>query len=395
MVATQPGNVFEELFVTRTLDINQIAAPANPAAGTRRLFVDSGTGELSVRTSGGSTVSLEGAGDLSGPASAINNSIVRFDGTTGKLVQGYTSGAPIIGDTGIVTLVQPLILDDTSLQIQEGVDTLTITVPVLTAARAITFGDLAGEIVLDTAIQTLTLKTLTTPTIASFVNAGHTHANAAGGGLLTTLGTITTGVWNATVIAVLDGGTGASTASGARTNLGLIIGTDVQAFGAILDDLNTLGAPASDGQFIVATGAGAFAYESEATARTSIGLGTSDSPTFAGLAINGLSDFNGNIVRDSRLVRTNVAVAAYTAVANDKIIACRTSSATITITLPTALTVDGRFFIIKDEDGNAATNNITIATEGAQTIDGNATDIISNNYGSIGYYSDGTNWFAI
>lgn len=44
------------------IDFDQIAAPSNPAAGTRRLFTDSATGELSVRTSGGTTVSLEGGG---------------------------------------------------------------------------------------------------------------------------------------------------------------------------------------------------------------------------------------------------------------------------------------------------------------------------------------------
>jgi hypothetical protein len=58
----------------------------------------------------------------------------------------------------------------------------------------------------------------------------------------------------------------------ARTSLGLSIGTDVQAHGDVLDDLNALGAAASDGEFIVATGAGAFAYESGATARASLGL---------------------------------------------------------------------------------------------------------------------------
>jgi hypothetical protein len=42
-------------------------------------------------------------------------------------------------------------------------------------------------------------------------------------------GTITTGTWQASAIGVAYGGTGATTASAARTNLGLVIGTDVPA----------------------------------------------------------------------------------------------------------------------------------------------------------------------
>lgn len=45
-------------------------------------------------------------------------------------------------------------------------------------------------------------------------------ATYVGQSSITTLGTITTGVWNGTDIAVADGGTGASTAAGARSNLG-------------------------------------------------------------------------------------------------------------------------------------------------------------------------------
>jgi len=45
-------------------------------------------------------------------------------------------------------------------------------------------------------------------------------ASYVGQASITTLGTIATGVWNGTDIAVADGGTGSSTAAGARTNLG-------------------------------------------------------------------------------------------------------------------------------------------------------------------------------
>ena len=44
------------------------------------------------------------------------------------------------------------------------------------------------------------------------------------------------------------------------------------AVDGVLEDLDTLGIPASDGQIIVATGEGAFQYESGATARASLGL---------------------------------------------------------------------------------------------------------------------------
>lgn len=46
-------------------------------------------------------------------------------------------------------------------------------------------------------------------------------ANYAGQNTITTLGTITTGVWNGTDIAVTEGGTGASDATTARANLGI------------------------------------------------------------------------------------------------------------------------------------------------------------------------------
>ena len=96
-----------------------------------------------------------GTGDVVGPSSATDNAVVRFDTTTGKLVQNSTV---TVGDTGNVA----------------GVGTLnTHTIP----GGTDTFGML-------NATQTFNNKTLVTPTIASFANATHNHTNAAGGGQL-------------------------------------------------------------------------------------------------------------------------------------------------------------------------------------------------------------------
>ena len=47
---------------------------------------------------------LNGSGDVDGPGSSTDNAIVRYHETTGKIIQDYTSGAPTIGDTGIIQL---------------------------------------------------------------------------------------------------------------------------------------------------------------------------------------------------------------------------------------------------------------------------------------------------
>lgn len=88
----------------------------------------------------------------------------------------------------------------------------------------------------------------------------------------------------ATDLAVADGGTGASDASTARTNLGLVIGTNVQAYDAGLADI--AGLAVTDGNFIVGDGTN-WVAESGATARTSLGLGTMATQAASSVAITG------------------------------------------------------------------------------------------------------------
>lgn len=120
-------------------------------------------------------------GAVTGPASSVDDRIATFDGTTGKLIQ---DGGSTIAD------------------------------------------------VLSRANHTGT-QTLSTISDAGTIASQNANSVSITGGSITGI----------TDLAVADGGTGASTASGARTNLGLVIGTNVQAWDADLDTWATKTAP--------------------------------------------------------------------------------------------------------------------------------------------------------
>lgn len=93
---------------------------------------------------------------------------------------------------------------------------------------------------------------------------------------------------------------------------------------------------------------------------------------------------------------TTVNAATYNVLPEDHILhVTYTGTGAVAIDWKTAQMIKGRMLIVKDAGGNAAANNITITTEGAQTIDGAATLVINTNYGVARLYCDGTNLFAI
>lgn len=81
-----------------------LASGNNTAAWTLTLPPDDGTSGQYLQTDGsGNTTwaTISGTGDVVGPASATDNAVVRFDGTTGKLVQN--SAVTIADTTGDIT----------------------------------------------------------------------------------------------------------------------------------------------------------------------------------------------------------------------------------------------------------------------------------------------------
>jgi hypothetical protein len=108
-----------------------------------------------------------------------------------------------------------------------------------------------------------------------------------------------------TDLAVADGGTGAGTAADARTNLGLVIGTNVQAFDA---DLSALAALATAG-ILARTGAGTAAARTitEGTGITvANGDGAAGNPTITatltGTVAQIVTDFDGAVATGTALI---------------------------------------------------------------------------------------------
>ena len=94
-----------------------------------------------------------------------------------------------------------------------------------------------------------------------------------------------------------------------------------------------------------------------------------------------------------KAARVNRAISAAATLSNKRIHLVDSSGGAFAVTLP-APSAD-LFIVVKDSDGSASVENITINTPGAETIDGLASYVLATNYESVTIVSDGTNYFIV
>jgi hypothetical protein len=252
------------------------------------------------------------------------------------------------------------------------------------------FADLSGSLAaaqmpaLSGDVSTMAGSTVTAIGAGKVTNtmlAGSIAASKLVGTDIATVGTVTTGTWQAGTVAVAYGGTGATSASAARTNLGVAIGSNVQAWDADLDCIAAIG---SNG-VIARTGAGTCAVRTitapAAGLTVSNGDGVGGNPTLVlandlaaleGLSGTGIARRTGT---DTWSVGTTVAVSEG-----------GTGGASASGTLLDNITgFSATGFLTRTGAGTyafqSATNGVTnsnLAQAGAATIKGNPTGSTAN-----------------
>ena len=248
-VANTTGVVTLTSLVATTADINggtvdgTTVGASVPAAGTFTTLSSTGTATLNAMNTGSATItggSISGITDLAVAdggtgASDAGTARTNLGLAIGTNVQAYDAGLQSI--SGLTTTADRMIYTTAS-------DVYAVTT--LTAA---------GRAILDDADAATQRNTLGLGSIATQSAAS---VSITGGSI--------SGISD---LAVTDGGTGASDASAARTNLGVAIGTNVQAWDANLDQIAAL-APTAD-NFIVGNGT-QWVLETPAQALTSLGV---------------------------------------------------------------------------------------------------------------------------
>lgn len=362
-----------------------------------------------------------------------DNSIVRFDGTTGRLVQASQvtvddSGNVIIaGDltvNGTTTTINTATLDveDTNISVNVNGNDVSAEGAGLTVTRAGTDGSFIYEDALTSKFkigalgseieiadisssQTLTNKTIDADnnTITDIANA---NIASAANIELSKLAALTVSR------ALTSNGTGeisVATTTTAELNFlsGVTSSVQTQIDGK-LDDFTS----SNDNRLMRSDGTTGEAIQDSTILVDDFGNmnGINSITLGIGGAVSAILD-EDNMSSDSpaalatqqsikAYVDNSIASGVYNVVSDSGAVAAAanttylidTSSSTASITLPAPSA--NTYIRIKDSLGNCNTNNITINPNAAETIDGAASTVLQSDFEAKTFVSDGTNWFC-
>lgn len=321
---TLAGDLSGSATVTNLADATLTAtiAPNSVALGTDT------TGNYMSDVAAGTGISVSHTAGEGSTATITNSGVTSISGTTNKIDVSASTGAVTVTLPDSVSLTQDLTVGrnlTVTGDLTVNGNTVTVNASTLvvedknivlanTASPSDSSADGGGLTILGTTNHTFNWINATDAWTSSEhmdIASGKEYringtkvldSGSLGTGItassLTSLGTISTGVWEGTAVGVAYGGTGATTASTARNNLGLAIGTDVQAYSGDLAAIAGLTSAADRLPYYTGSGTAglatftAFARSlvddaDAATARTTLGLGTMATQAASSVSITG------------------------------------------------------------------------------------------------------------
>lgn len=283
-----------------------------------------------------------------------DNEIARFDSTTGKLIQ---NSGPTIDDNGNIDANTTWAGNTRRISIVNNSNSANSASKVTQVVGGTAAGDLYNEYRVGSArswaegvdnSDTQTFKITTDPS-----------------------GTVTPST-GTTVLDITSGGQVSFPAATLTENGVMIVGAS-----GLLESLGV----ATNGQIpIGSTGAN--------PVLSTITAGTNTSITNAAGSITINSGGAGQTVSITALDNTD---SPYTVLSTDYHMSCDTTAGVLVVDLPNA-PATGTSYVVKDLSGTADTNNITISTAGAETIDGAATFVMNTEYESVNLLYNGSSW---
>lgn len=146
----------------------------------------------------------------------------------------------------------------------------------------------------------------------------------------------------------------------------------------------------TDPGFVINTGQSWSATEPAAPGGSVKKTGTWASKVFSNATVTSVLAVKEMLDTKAMMVNVRDVNSTSSVQATDYVLRCIQNQA-ITITLPAKNTSAGRVLVFKDAMGNASTNNITLDGDSSDTIDGNATYVMSHNKESVTLTCDGIN----